>query len=672
MGQKPEKDFRPPAVPLITCDPYFCIWSMSDNLTDDWPRHWTGAINALAGMIRIDDKAYRFMGMEPNDVPAIGQVGLQVLPTRTIYDFEADGVHLTVIFMTPLLPHDLEVLSRPVSYITWQVRSVDNQAHDVSIYYDNTAELVVNTADQEVNWSHDTVDDFNILCMGSQEQPILEKHGDNLRIDWGYLYGVAESSEAVLTSHRYARETFAASGMLPDMEDHWMPRAANDDWPVMAFALDFGQVEVEVKSRYLVLAYDDLFSIEYLHQNLRPYWRKDGMEAKDLLKVAIQDYETLCAQCEIFDKELMSDLASAGGEKYAAMAALAYRQCIAAHKLAVYNGAPFFFPKENFSNGCISTIDVIYPSSPLFLLLNPELNKAQLTPVLEYARSGRWPYPFAPHDLGTYPKANGQVYGGGEKTEENQMPVEESGNVLLLVAAIAEADGNADYAAEYWELLSQWANYLKEKGLDPENQLCTDDFAGHLAHNTNLSLKAILALGAYAKLAETLDKYEETQKYRETAEEFASKWLQMADDGDHYRLAFDKKGTWSQKYNLVWDTILGLNLFPKKVARKEVEFYKTKQNRFGLPLDNRKEYTKLDWEIWAASLAEDMDDFRSFIAPIYDFADQSPSRVPLTDWYMTTDAKQVNMQARSVVGGVYIKMLFDRSLWRKWLDKKIK
>jgi hypothetical protein len=241
--------------------------------------------------------------------------------------------------------------------------------------------------------------------------------------------------------------------------------------------------------------------------------------------------------------------------------------------------------------------------------------------------------------------------------------------MLLLMAAIARADGNADFSKPYWPLLAKWAAYLKDKGLDPENQLCTDDFAGHLAHNANLSLKAILALGAYAQLAEKLGKTEEAQTFRKMAEQFAREWVKMADDGDHYRLAFDKPGTWSQKYNLIWDGILGLNLFPKDVARKEIAFYLTKQNRYGLPLDNRRAYTKLDWIVWTATLAETRRDFQALVGPAYDFAHHSPTRVPLTDWYWTNDATQVGFQARSVVGGVFAPMLKNDAVWKKWAGR---
>ena len=421
-----------------------------------------------------------------------------------------------------------------------------------------------------------------------------------------------------------------------------------------------------------MLAYDDLYAIEYFQRHERAWWKRKGAGIADLLRDARQQHDSLAERGAAFDTELMADLRSAGGEKYARLAALAYRQTLAAHKLvADADGSALFFPKENFSNGCIATVDVIYPSSPFTMLFSPRLLQAQLQPVMDYARMDRWPWPFAPHDLGTYPLANGQVYGGGERTETNQMPVEESGNMLLMVAALARVQGNAAFAEKYWPQLSKWAQYLKEKGLDPENQLSTDDFAGHLAHNANLSIKAILALGAYGLLADMTGRKQEAALYRQTAEEFAKKWIGLAAEGDHYKLAFDQAGTWSQKYNLVWDKLLGLNLFPAEVTRKEISFYKTKLNRYGLPLDNRKDYTKLDWVVWTATLADNMSDFEAIVNGPYQFANDSPSRVPLTDWYDTMTGKQQGFQARSVVGGLFVKMLADPAIWKKYSGRAL-
>jgi len=237
------------------------------------------------------------------------------------------------------------------------------------------------------------------------------------------------------------------------------------------------------------------------------------------------------------------------------------------------------------------------------------------------------------------------------------MPVEESANMILLMGAMAKKDGNAGFAQKYWPAVTKWAEYLAEKGLDPENQLCTDDFAGHLAHNVNLSAKAILALGAYSQLCGATQRPDDAGKYRDMAKGMAEKWVKMAEDGGHYRLAFDKPGTWSQKYNLVWDKLLGLNLFPADVARREIAHYLKVQNTYGVPLDNRKDYTKIDWLVWSATLAEKKEDFEALVAPAYAFLSATPDRVPITDWYETKTGKMVGFQARPVIGGLFIKAM---------------
>jgi hypothetical protein len=267
-----------------------------------------------------------------------------------------------------------------------------------------------------------------------------------------------------------------------------------------------------------------------------------------------------------------------------------------------------------------------------------------------------------------HPKANGQVYGGGERSEANQMPVEESANMLIMVEALRQARGGAaggeGLARKHFATLTTWAAYLEQHGLDPANQLCTDDFAGHLARNANLSLKAVIALGAYANLCEAVESPAAAARWRDVARSYAAKWMDMAADGERTVLAFGKPGTWSLKYNLVWDRILGLDLFPAALSQREVAWYFEKMNPFGPPLDSRETYTKLDFVAWCAAMCETREDFERFMAPVHDFARQTPDRVPLSDWYRTTDGRSMGMHSRSVVGGLWARQLVD-GRWKR-------
>ena len=646
----------PPATPLVACDPYFSIWSQGDTLAEVDTTHWTGRQNRLTSSVRVDGQIYRVMGTTPASAPTFEQTSLTVLPTRSIYTFEGAGVALTLTFMTPALPEDIDILSRPVTYLTYEFKATDGKTHDVSFKLDASAEIAVNEARQQVISSGETIGDLATVKVGSKDQPILAKKGDDLRIDWGYLYLAAPKASIALEGAAQLAQAPAA------------PVEASA--VTIGLPIQVGKVGKAAVSRWVLLAYDDLYSIQYMRTNLRPYWRRHGWEAADLLKACAQDYDSLVKRCVAFDAELMADLTRAGGEKYAKLCALAYRQCFAAGKfVADANGQPMQFCKENHSNGCIGTSDVFYPMAPQFLLLGPSLAKSFLVPFMTYAASERWKFPFAPHDLGTYPKANGQVYGDGERGVNNQMPVEESGNLLCLMGAIAQMEGNANFAGLYWKQLEQWAGYLKDKGFDPENQLCTDDFAGHLAHNINLSAKAICGLGAFAKLCDLRGDKAKSDEYYKLAREFAQRWVKEADDGDHFRLAFDKPGTWSQKYNMMWDRILGLNLFPAEVLRKEMDYYKKIQNKYGLPLDNRQEYTKLDWITWTATLTQNRADFEALIDPIFTFMNETPDRSPLTDWYQTKTARKVGFTARPVIGGVFAQMLYDKAVWQKYAGR---
>jgi hypothetical protein len=653
------------------------VWSEADHLTDDVTRHWTHRPHALISLIRVDGTASRLMGNEPDDLPVMPQTGLEVTPTRSIYQFADGKVHVTLTFMTPALPDELDVLAWPLSYITWTVVSMDGAPHEVTLYDSTSSELAVNKTDEKVVCGREKTGASNLtsrltsslaggltlLRAGTDDQPVLGSAGDDHRIDWGYVYAAARAkqSDSVIGGNDALLQSFVRDGEIPGQDDTRMPRPVTDQQPVLAFLFHLGQVKAKPVTRQVIVAYDEIFSIKYFGTNLRPYWRRNGATPATLLREADKEFPRLEKRCAEFDRELMDDLTRAGGVRYARLCALAYRQCLAACGLAAdANNQPLFFTKENSSNGDIATVDVFFPMDPVWLLLSPTLAKGTLVPILSYAASWHWKFPNAPHDLGTYPLAPGRDDGG------EGMPVEESGNMLILCDAISQAEGSTSFVTPWWPQLTQWAKYLEQYGLDPETQLCTDDFMGRLAHNANLSIKAILALAAYGDMCQRRGDAANAARYAQMAKADAAHWMQAANDGDHSRLAFDKPGTWSQKYNLVWDRILGLNVFPPEVARTEVAYYKKMLQPYGLPLDSRKKLTKTDWSVWSATLSDNSADFQSLISPIYDYMNQTTKRVPLADSYTTTNLASTGFKARPVVGGLFIKLLTDRAVWQKW------
>ncbi|HYE54817.1 MAG TPA: DUF1793 domain-containing protein, partial [Chitinophagaceae bacterium] len=579
------------------------------------------------------------------------QQQVEVTATQTKYKFKCGPANVQLNFLSPLIASDPDLLSRPVSFITSAVSSNDGKPHNIELFLGVSTQASVNSTRQQVVVTAPESNALNLVRAGTQQQSILARKGDDVRIDWGYLYVATPANQKYTAGNGDAGAHIAAflKGTQPS------PVAGGQGIPDKQVLLSqqyaFRLSPSETVSKMLLLGYDDIYSIQYFNQNLQAWWKKNYASVEEMIAKSAGEYEAIKQKCDAFDKKLYKDAVDAGGEQYAKLCVLAYRQSLAAHKLVRGPNDEIFFPqKENFSNGSIWTVDVTYPSAPLTLIYNPDLLKGMTDPIFYYSESGKWTKPFPAHDLGTYPLANGQTY-------PEDMPVEEAGNMIILSAAICKAENSAAYARKHWKMLSQWVEFLVNDGFDPATQLCTDDFAGHLARNANLSVKAIVGIASFAMMAEMLGEKQVAQKYRSIADKYVTEWQKLADDGDHYVLAFGQKGSWSQKYNLVWDKLLGLKLFPPEVYRKEIKYYLTRQNEFGLPLDSRRTYTKSDWILWTATLADDRKDFEALIAPVYKFATQTPTRVPLTDWHETTNGSQVGFQARSVVGGYFIKML---------------
>lgn len=635
---------RAPAVPLITVDPYFSVWSFDETLNFTNARHWTGARMPILGLAVVDGKEKTFLGYDRN-AKKMKQVSLSIEALTTTAVFEDGAVRLTATFFTPLLPDDIALLSRPVSYLSLVWEALDGAAHDVRVRFKVGEEICLDRAGESpAAFSEVNIAGIPTGRIGNSVQNVLSRDGDDVRIDWGYFYLSAVDPAA--------RVWHEEKKIVPNVD-----KSSTYTTILAESAIPAGV------DRVFLFSYDDVRSIQYFGKNLPSAWNKDGKTIETAIAEAAADYATLSVRVREFSAALRERAVRAGGEKYADLVTLAYRQVIAAHKVAVTeNGEILFISKECFSNGCAATVDVTYPSAPLFLLYNTELLKGMLRPIYRMIEEPTWVYDFAPHDAGRYPLVNGQRYGLDRETgkwkDDKHMPVEECGNMLILEAAIARADGNADFAAGHLDTLKKWCEYLIRYGEDPENQLCTDDFAGHLAHNCNLSLKAIMGIEAMALLSAQTGDEKGAKHYRAVAEKLAKGWPERAANEDGtYRLAFDRPDTFSMKYNMVWDKLWGTGLFPARAFKKEFARYLELSGKYGMPLDSRADYTKSDWLVWCATLLPHRADFEKMVAPLWTAYDESRSRVPMTDWYDTVSAREVGFQHRSVQGGLFIKMM---------------
>ncbi len=662
---------RLPALPLIVNDPYFSIWCAADRLTDAATTHWAGAQKPLVGIAVIDGTAYRFLGADK--APAMETVSLTVTPTATRSTLAAAGVEVTIAFTTPLLLNQPDILSMPVTYVDVSARSADGKAHEVALAFRMSDALCYETrafpddpeardisidpgyvCAQRPAMLHDSyrLGELNVAFTGRVHQGVVGHSGDGITIDWGYLYLAGTDA---ITADGNALKGEAAGTVTAEA-----PLVMN-----------------------LYAAYDDIASINYFGRVTPAWYARGGLTILDAIETFHARRDSLLAACEALDKDLMGKAFARGGEDYRLIVCAAYRHVIAAHKLiADENGDMVFLSKENNSNGCIGTVDVSYPSIPLFLLYNPEFVRGMCRPVLKFASMPVWTYDFAPHDVGRYPHATGQVYGLKNRAYyrrmhglvyppvylypasadvfdlRGQMPVEECGNMLLMLAAASRADGDYELERKYMPLLDKWVRYLIEFGEDPGEQLCTDDFAGHLAHNVNLSAKALCGVAAYALIRKGLGDEATCEEYMDKARSMAKSWLERASAGDYTYLTFGKTG-WSMKYNMVWDKLFGLGLLDDAFYARETKSYLPRQNEFGLPLDSRADYTKSDWILWTSAMADNAT-FRAMVKPVAEYLRRSESRVAFSDWYFTSTGKYRAFIARSVQGGLFMPLLMDK------------
>ena len=564
-----------------------------------------------------------------------GQKSVDVQATQTHYIFDCGDVELKLTFTAPYLLDDLELLSRPVNYISYQAKALDGKEHDVAIYFEMDPHKAFRAGQSTEMYEKDG---WVMMKTGRENQKLwVDKLKDAPA--WGYFYlGAKENVTCAQGDAAEMRAHFMKEGDLKEMR-----RSNEKRYAAIAQKLEMNSEFPQ----HLIAAFDGLYTMAYFGEDLRPYWNKDGDKTiEGLYEDAEKVYKETMARCYAFDRQLMENACRVGGKEYAELCASAYRQAVSSFQMSKNSSDELLY----FTT-LVGSLDIYYAASPLFLCYNPNLLKAMLNPFFYYSESGKWNKPFPAHDLGGYPFVNGQAKGG-------DLPVEHAGNMLIMVAAMAKAEKDASYAKAHWETLSKWAGYLMENGVDTDKQIDTDSFAGRYSHNANLSAKGILGIASYALLAKMLGKQEDAEKYLAAAKRMAEEWEKQASDGDHYRLAFDQPDSWGQKYNLIWDKLLDLHVFPDRVVELETAFYRTKLNTYGCPLHSKTDYAKADWTVWTAALQNDRLMFREFLLPLYNYMNENKWRVPMADTYNVVNQKtRVTSWGRPVTGAYFIKLL---------------
>ncbi|MDX6257684.1 MAG: hypothetical protein QOJ11_4018 [Frankiales bacterium] len=657
---------RPPAIPLAVRSPYLSTWLAADNLPGTWPTFWTGRITAMGGLATIDGTAYLFLGAPAlpnrNPFPTMRQISVTTTATRSVFVLQAAGVELTVTFLSPVEPGDLRRQSQPLSYIIATARGLDGKAHKVSVYFDISGEWASGDANSSITWDQQAYTSSGSSMVSltyTQSAPrVLAENGDTA--EWGTIVLSTPDRSGLswqIGADSDVRSQVVDHGTLLDSVDQRKPRRINDAWPVFAFNLDLGTVgSTATKPFVLSIGHVREPAVSYLGEQLPPLWKSYFPTWQAMVGAFHTDYTAALARTGALDARIQRDATAAGGADYAALCAIALRQAYAGTELVSRNGTPWAFLKEISSDGNVSTVDVTYPCMPVFLYADPAYLGLILAPTLDYVENHGYPKQFAPHDLGSsYPNASGHLNGTGEE----DMPVEESANMLIMAAAYLAripSTQRSTFATAHYPILKQWADYLVSNALDPNLQNQTDDFTGFIAHSVNLALKGIVGIGAMSQIATAAGNASDSASYLATARNYIGQWQQKAMDtaGDHLKLAYDQDGTWSLKYNGYADRVLNLGLVPPSVAATEAAWYLKRTSTFGVPLDIRHQFTKADWEMWTAAWLKDHTEARDLlISGLYSFANRTGSRAPMTDWYDTVTDRQNGFQARPVVGGFF-------------------
>ncbi|KAJ5894924.1 hypothetical protein N7495_006615 [Penicillium taxi] len=654
---------KAPSYPLAVRSPYLSAW-IPGNSVASFPntnaQFWSGNSLIWTVIARVDGTTYNLFGVaSPNSGTKSATVtAATYTSTHSTFQVTAGSRSFTLDFFSPVSPKNYLRQSLPFSYLT--VTLAAGSSSSVQIYSDIDSSWTGQTSDS--SWSYSTngsTDIFQIETVGASTY----SQNSNSQALWGSaVYASRPSGSSSLSTGAgprvSTRELFVNNGKLDGNHANWASGS------VVAFAHDLGKTAASSAVTFAI-GHVREESINFLGTTQTGYYRATYADTVDAVSHFLDDYSAANTESTAFDKLIQKTGLSSYGSNYSDILALTVRQVYGAIEVTVPlesfdTSSTRAFIKEISSDGNINTIDVIYAAFPIFYVLSPNYIKLLLGPVFEYQASDAYSKSYAVHDLGAnYPNATGHLSNG------ESMPIEESGNLILLTYAYQKASGNTDLSTTYASQLKQYAEYLYEHGLYPSSQLSLNDALGALANQTNLAVKAVVGLASYDAL------FDETT-YTTTAKEWGTKiWtdrLGTDANGTHFLIQYDTN-PWFLVFNHYADKLFDLNVFPTAVYTATTKFYPTVRETAGVPLDGSLGWGQTNWQSFvAATVTGNARDI--FINDLHAYISNGLSTAPFSDRYWVTSGsghtagQSYDFRARPAVGSHFaLAGLSSANIW---------
>ncbi|TGO37209.1 hypothetical protein BHYA_0103g00320 [Botrytis hyacinthi] len=645
---------QPPSYPLAVRNPYLSAWipsSLANNISSGNAQFWAGQNLIWSVIARVDNVTWNLFGVaSPGTGTRYGTtISGKYTSTHSIFNVTAGSVIFSLDFFSPVSTGNYLRQSLPFSYLT--VSAGTTTATDIQIYSDISGTWTGQTVSS--SWTFTKQNTTSAFSIKANNRATYSEASDQAL--WGEaIYSSQPSSTSTLTTESgdrtAVRKVFSDTGALSGALGTWSTDG------VTGISHDLGSV-TRTSSVTYAIGYVREAAVNYLGTPYTGYYRATYPKTIDALEHFFEDYDDAMDESQTIDSELSAAANQVAGTNYSDITTLSLRQVYGGIDLVIPNATldtseVLAFVKEISSDGNVNTVDVIMPLFPVLYVTNPEYLRLLLEPILQYLASGRWTLPYVIHDIGSaYPNATGH-----DDSVAEVMPIEETGNLLILALAYQKATNNTAWAKKYYTLLNKYASYLPSSSLNITLQLSTNDAAGPLANETNLAIKATVGLKAFASLAgETYSNYSTIGDAHATI--IYTDKLGTDADQTHFVLNYpDNDDSWKIPFNLYPDVLLDLSTFPDAAYTMQENYYPTIRSEGGVALDSRQAWGKSDWNIWTAGTTAGVVR-QSFVDDLWAFIGNGKNSWPFSDrWTVKVDGSieegiEEALRARPTVGG---------------------